>query len=96
MELSEEIARNIDLSRIGSRFEKIVIDADSIMEFVKRESVRAELGKIAEQFASAVENGDYSYYLKPKDIVTFLKSISEEIRDEFGIKLTNSDYHKND
>jgi len=69
-----------------------IIDIDTISEFLKRENVSAQVGKVAERYAMAIADGDYDYYLNPNEIVNFVKAVAPDILEEFGASLSDDDY----
>jgi len=68
------------------------IDVDALIDFISRENVSEEIGRIAEGYARAIAEGDHDYYLTSRDIVNFIRAISPDINDEFGARLTNDDF----
>jgi hypothetical protein len=68
------------------------IGLDNVRELIERENVTSELGRIAEQFARAIAEGDSDFYLTDSDIVDFVRAISPDILEELGIQLTSEDF----
>jgi|GEM_PF-3073455 len=87
MGLSEDFVDSInELAR--DRF-----DVDDLESFLKRASVREEIGKVMERYFAALEKGDFDYYLTTKEIVSFLKAIAADVREEFDVRLTDVNYN---
>jgi hypothetical protein len=87
MDLSDEIIDNANKSGYN-----LDIDIDDMKQFLKRENVSAEIGNATEKLVSAIQDGDYSYYLDSDEIIGLLKSVETDIRDEFDVSLTDEDY----
>ena len=86
--LSEEIINGINDSKLSG----INVDIDSLKDFIRRKNVANEVGNVAERYVSAVTDGDFDYYLTSREIVSFLRAIASDIRDEFDYRLTSDDY----
>ncbi|MCL2627104.1 MAG: zinc ribbon domain-containing protein [Oscillospiraceae bacterium] len=86
--LSDEIISDMNNSNVTG----IEIDSYRLRDFLRRGNVSGEVGKIAERYVTAVMDGDYEYYISAREIVSFLRAISSDIRDEFDYRLTNEDY----
>jgi len=70
----------------------IVVDTDSLNDLLKRNNVSNEIGKVAEKYISAIAEGDFSYYLSSREIVSFLRAIAPDIEEELNYNLTKADY----
>lgn len=89
-DLSEKIARGLN----SGTQDNLNVNGDDISEFLNRDEVSEQLGEIALKYVDAVTMGDYDYYVTPKEFVSFLKSVSSAIEDEFNYKLTSEDYER--
>ena len=87
--LSEEIVDSIDLSQLNN----FGIDADSINDFLSREGVREEISKVADQYITALTEGNLDYHITSEEIVGFLGAIAPDLSEEFDITLTDNDYN---
>jgi len=86
--LREQVTSGINIPYMNS----IMIDVYSLNDFLRRSSVRDEIGKIAEKYITAVATGDFGYHISSREVVGFLRALSSEIREEFGVRLTNEEY----
>jgi len=71
----------------------INIDVDSLNRFIKRENVSAQVGRMAEKYVRAIAEADYDYYLNLDDILGFVRAVTPDIHDEFGVSLSETDYN---
>ena len=86
--LDEEIINEIN-DTISNH---IQVDIDSVKDFLRRDTVSAEVAKVAERYAAAFVDGDFDYHMTSREIISFIRSIAPDIRDEFDYRLTNEDY----
>jgi phosphopantetheine adenylyltransferase len=70
----------------------ISFDIDGIKDFLKRDTVSAEISKVAERYVTAITDSDFDYHITAREVVGFVRSVASDIRDEFGYRLTNEDY----
>ena len=68
------------------------VDISGVTNFLRRENVKKELGKAVDGYVSAFVEGDYSHYITAEEIVGSLKALSPDMRNEFGVTLTDDDY----
>jgi len=68
------------------------VDANIVNDFLNRENVSDELGKVAEGYAQAFAGGDYDYYLSTGEIAEVIKAIEPDIVEEFGADFSDVDY----
>ena len=87
-----EIGAAIIDSLNSSTFSHVSFSAKNINEFLNRENVAAEIGKVAEKYTTAIAEGNYDYYLSSREIARFVRSVEFDIYDEFGIVLKDADY----
>jgi len=87
-ELSEQLVDVIN----HPQFDDFNIDAASISDFVQRQDVRSEIGIVLERYLAAATEGDFDYHITSSEIIGFLRAVSPEILDEFGVTLTGDDY----
>jgi hypothetical protein len=82
--LGESIIEGI----IADTENEIEIDIHDIGEFLRRDAVSGELGRIAEGYIRAIAEGDLGYALTSRDIAGMLRAIAPDIQDQFGYRLT--------
>ena len=69
----------------------INIDIYDIEEFIKRETVSAEIGKIAEGYMRAILDGDMGFYMSSRDISNIIRAVAPDIREQFDYRITEED-----
>ncbi|MDR1689951.1 MAG: zinc-ribbon domain-containing protein [Clostridiales bacterium] len=87
-ELSEEIVESANTSLILSR----EIEEEDVYAFFSRETVAEEIGFAVGLYAEEAAAGNYSYYPERRDVISFMKSISSDIRREIDYELSDYDY----
>jgi hypothetical protein len=70
----------------------LVLDEESLKDFLRRDNVSAEVGKLAEKYISAMSEGNFDYHITSREIINTLKAVAPDIRAEFGYRMTDSDY----
>ncbi|MDR0248838.1 MAG: DUF6273 domain-containing protein [Oscillospiraceae bacterium] len=70
----------------------VAVDKYNIRDFLRREEVSSQIGIVLARYAEAAAEGNTAYYPKPKEIVSFLRSVNKDIEAEFGYRLTSSDF----
>jgi len=92
--IMEEIGLDdIILQQVNDTFiNDLSIDIYDIEQFLKRSNVADELGKAADGYIKALTEGNTGYYLSSREIVSFLKAVAPDIRDQFDYKLTDDDF----
>ena len=69
----------------------VPVDITDVEDFLKRDTVSEEIGKIAEGYLNAAAKGELDYYISPEDVESFLKAITPDIQDHFDYDLTDED-----
>jgi hypothetical protein len=86
--LGDEIIRGINESAGFDR----TVDIFDIEEFLRRDAVSGEVGRVAERYVRAITEGDLGYHMTARDIASFVRAIAPDIRDQFDHRLTNEDF----
>ena len=68
------------------------VSEEDVKEFLKNDSIKAEMRKLAYDYIEAALAGDYAYHIQSNDVVSFVQAISPEVYDKFGYRLTDDDY----
>ena len=69
------------------------VTADTINRLIKRENVSTQVGRVVEEYARAISEGNYDYYLNSEDIENFIRAIAPDIRVVFNVSLTDYDFN---
>ena len=88
--MSDEIVDSInDLPFIENE-----IKTGDIEDFLQSDAVSNEIGKVMDDYAKALAQGNLDHHLTAADIVDIAKTLEPEVQEHFGYHMTEADYRE--
>jgi len=102
-----DMVRNSDVSRVLKEtgmsneivdainelpFIETQIETGDIEDFLQNAAVSNEIGKVMDDYAKALAQGDLDHHLTAADIVDIAKTLSPEVEEYFNYHMTEADY----